>query len=421
MNSPKNHKIPGTLGTRTSFRIAAKFEKTLLGDEIAVELAFSELERYLYGSATTAEDLLAEVEAIPFLLDFILCGQVSEAPQEFIAHQKSVETAASVLQTLSSLNLSGGALDGDTDDPKRLAKRKAQTRRRSSAASTLSSVTEEAPFHAFGVRPPTTQASAAEMITTILDKQRTILQFYLKAFRQEPHCSFFRTVYLPRLPNEEESGVSTDSIPQTPTSPSVPSKIRGSLPARPLDQPLTASLFMDGIESFGEWPILTSPRAQRDLRKARKEDGKKFKIIVKKIQELSKGHFSDDNHKRLTGLNVGVPVYEAKMSRDLRLVRDRATYRRGDNVVLPLVLSDSGTSEQEMRESPQDLNDIAKDLSKAEMEELRSLILEGYVPFSKAFLNNILADQDVAHVFNVSQPEKEIIEYPDSCIVVGEQ
>ncbi len=50
--------------------------------------------------------------------------------------------------------------------------------------------------------------------------------------------------------------------------------------------------------------------------------------------------------------------------------RDRATYRRGDNVVLPLVLSDSGTSEQEMRESPQDLNDIAKDLSKAEMEEV---------------------------------------------------
>lgn len=192
------------------------------------------------------------------------------------------------------------------------------------------------------------------MIIAILHKQRAILQvgactpsphyvtlrspqFYLKAFRQEPHCLFFRTAYLPWLANGEESGVSTDSLPQTPTSPSIPSNIRGSLPARPLDQPLTASLFMDGIESFGEWPILTSPRAQRDLRKARKEDAKKFKIIVKKIQyvrlggasttsltsvyrELSKGHFSDDNHKRLTGLNVGVPVYEAKMSRDLRLV-----------------------------------------------------------------------------------------------------
>lgn len=50
--------------------------------------------------------------------------------------------------------------------------------------------------------------------------------------------------------------------------------------------------------------------------------------------------------------------------------RDRATYRRGDNVVLPLVFSDSGTSELEMRESPHDLNDIAKDLSKADMEEV---------------------------------------------------
>lgn len=50
--------------------------------------------------------------------------------------------------------------------------------------------------------------------------------------------------------------------------------------------------------------------------------------------------------------------------------RDRATYRRGDNVVQPLVFSDSGTSEQEMQKSRQDLNDIAKDLSKADMEEV---------------------------------------------------
>lgn len=51
------------------------FEKTLLRDDIAVEIAFSDLERYLHGSPTTAEELLAEVEVIPFLLDFILCGQ----------------------------------------------------------------------------------------------------------------------------------------------------------------------------------------------------------------------------------------------------------------------------------------------------------------------------------------------------------
>ena len=37
-------------------------------------------------------------------------------------------------------------------------------------------------------------------------------------------------------------------------------------------------------------------------------------------RELSSGHFSDDNQKRLTGKNNPVPIYEAKMTRDSRLV-----------------------------------------------------------------------------------------------------
>jgi hypothetical protein len=37
-------------------------------------------------------------------------------------------------------------------------------------------------------------------------------------------------------------------------------------------------------------------------------------------RELSNGHFSDDNQKRLTGKNIPVPIYEAKMARDSRLV-----------------------------------------------------------------------------------------------------
>ena len=38
-------------------------------------------------------------------------------------------------------------------------------------------------------------------------------------------------------------------------------------------------------------------------------------------RELSNGHFSADNQKRLNGTSAeDVPVFEAKMSRDLRLV-----------------------------------------------------------------------------------------------------
>ena len=37
-------------------------------------------------------------------------------------------------------------------------------------------------------------------------------------------------------------------------------------------------------------------------------------------RELSKGHFSDDNQKRLGGTDAGIPIFEAKMTRDTRLV-----------------------------------------------------------------------------------------------------
>lgn len=39
-----------------------------------------------------------------------------------------------------------------------------------------------------------------------------------------------------------------------------------------------------------------------------------------RTRELSNGHFSDDNQKRLNGVCVGIPIYEAKMTRDKRLV-----------------------------------------------------------------------------------------------------
>ena len=38
------------------------------------------------------------------------------------------------------------------------------------------------------------------------------------------------------------------------------------------------------------------------------------------FRELSNGHFTDDNHKQLTGVDLDVPVYEAKMTRDTRLI-----------------------------------------------------------------------------------------------------
>lgn len=46
----------------------------------------------------------------------------------------------------------------------------------------------------------------------------------------------------------------------------------------------TSALYFDSAEGFGEWRILISTRADRDLRDARRRDYAFFKIIVKKIK-----------------------------------------------------------------------------------------------------------------------------------------
>ena len=49
-------------------------------------------------------------------------------------------------------------------------------------------------------------------------------------------------------------------------------------------QPMKAALYFDDIEGFGEWSILLSTRAQKDLRDYKRADAAMFRIIMKKIK-----------------------------------------------------------------------------------------------------------------------------------------
>ena len=54
--------------------------------------------------------------------------------------------------------------------------------------------------------------------------------------------------------------------------------------AYPMVQPMKAALYFDSAEGLGEWRILMSTKAEKNLREARKQDGNMFKIILKKIK-----------------------------------------------------------------------------------------------------------------------------------------
>jgi len=54
--------------------------------------------------------------------------------------------------------------------------------------------------------------------------------------------------------------------------------------AYPQVQPMKAALYFDSAEGFGQWRILISGRAVRNLREAKKKNTNLFRITLKKIK-----------------------------------------------------------------------------------------------------------------------------------------
>ncbi|PBK60035.1 hypothetical protein ARMSODRAFT_898604 [Armillaria solidipes] len=83
---------------------------------------------------------------------------------------------------------------------------------------------------------------------------------------------------------------------------------------------LSRALYFDTADGFGDWMVVISTNADNLLRRAHKRNLTAFNAIVEKIKELSCGHFTDDNQRRVCGSETEVPVFSAKISRSLRLV-----------------------------------------------------------------------------------------------------
>ncbi|KAI9436974.1 hypothetical protein H4582DRAFT_1853973 [Lactarius indigo] len=322
------------------------------------------------------------------------------------------------------------------------------------------------PFRALRLEVPTSHSQAKEMALGILSKQKGILMSHLFLFRLESLSETLKRNYIPPAvvdaAVEDNGAVAKRSAQDIEIPEEVPA-------AYPQVQPMKAALYFDSVEGFGQWRILISGRADRNLREMRRKDKNLFRITLKKIKELSNGHFSDDNHKRLTGTSVSVPIYEAKMTRDSRLVyqvdcvpdfnsqvrqkarpwsikvfgiythaqldkrlwdsmghqlsrkgkeyQRRCTFRaepihKGDKVVPPASFTVAPPPDVKM------IPDEVPTVSDEVLGELHALlVLEKFVAFSQ--VSSILADQDVVHVFQVSPHEQEIIENAHSCFVQG--
>ncbi|KZP30395.1 P-loop containing nucleoside triphosphate hydrolase protein [Athelia psychrophila] len=247
-------------------------------------------------------------------------------------------------------------------------------------------------------------------------------------------------------------------------------------------QPMKAALYFKNADDFGDWRIFLNGRAIQNLREARRGDKYYFKSIFKKMKELSHGYFSADNQKKLNGgSSSGVPVYEAKVNGNARLVyqvdcvpdignnsksqairifgiyNHNQLERLWDSIGIHLANKGPEYRKNCIARIPispgdryyapvvwpgEEASDVGQifpqlDIPSEDLKELHSLLtLQKFNNFSQAMLNStspfnlnpfslviivagIIADRDVSHVFLVSPQEQRVVDHTSSCYVIG--
>ncbi|TDL19417.1 hypothetical protein BD410DRAFT_842137 [Rickenella mellea] len=323
--------------------------------------------------------------------------------------------------------------------------------------------------HIRSIPIPTTCEEAVELETSLLRDLKEILKTYIDMLRDTQHYEVIKESFIRPVgaadPSQDEDHDVTQNSDQQPTE--TPNETANETTwADPAVQKMQAALYCDSPQDFGEWQILLASSAANDLRKRRK-DGKIFEIILRKLRDLSHGHFSNDNQKRLNGPSNEVPIYEAKMTGDTRLIyqvdcipkwgsegesirvfgiythaqmdgnrlwsqigshlseKRGAEYRRRclsrkrpanarstPNVYTPdawpSIAQCSSDAGPQFSLPPADL---------ASIHDL--LVLEKYISFSQVLLDGILADKNLSHIFNLSAQENAVIFHTSSSYVIG--
>ncbi|KAF8193621.1 hypothetical protein K438DRAFT_1761756 [Mycena galopus ATCC 62051] len=363
-------------------------------------------------------------------------------------HHVLVKEAPELLTTLTSkLFVDGAEPDPATPSVKKgkaTSQKKVKIARR--LAAQPKNVLDPTPFEHLNIPIPETAEEVEKCIEIVLATQRSILEAYLESLRLPAVAASVKATFLsaetmslpeseePLEPEEAEVGPTYQSN----DSPEV---------TYPTLQPIKFStLYRRRATGFGEWEVNIAPRAERDMREYNQRDRKTFSVIVKKMRDLSNGDFSPDNYKQINGGNVEVPIYEAKVTEELRLVYQidcapiydkkvfgvyqdarltRGTFwdsmsrelgKKGQEYkdrllqqpVCALRQQSFGAegyifvpatfpAHEEARLSPGSVPDLPSD----DAEQIQSLLLKT-VHFSQELLDSILADRDVAFVLQIS-------------------
>ncbi|KAJ7652111.1 hypothetical protein DFH06DRAFT_1094341 [Mycena polygramma] len=433
-----------------------------------VRLVLSTLDQELIMSRfpATAEgfgDSLA-YKILAHLSIFFLFAQSVPALHE--NHHGLVKEAPALLAVMASRMVVDGFEPDSTSIGLKKGKPTSQKKLKSArrVASQGKNALDPGPFEHLNMPIPETPEEFEQSVGVVLTTQRSILEAYLESLRLPAVAASIKAACLPAesdtIPESDEA--LSEGAEAEPTV-GIDAPDASYVPLQPVK---FSTLYRRRADGFGEWEINIAPRAERDLREYNRRERKMFLIIVNKMRELSNGDFSHHNYRQIDGDNVEFPIYEARVTEELRLVYqvdcipvyDRTNEQQQALKVFGIYQYEQITRgtfwnslSRQLEKKGQEYKDRCAlrqpslattdgytfvpitfpipnqatfstggvpNLPSDDAEQIQSILLKT-VHFSQELLESILADRDVAFVLQISPQELNVIEHPNSCYVLG--
>ncbi|KAG8794853.1 hypothetical protein FRC16_010327 [Serendipita sp. 398] len=433
--------------------------------------------------------LLQTLRGLYIEVDCSLRAAGSEGDDDFSQENDESVRVESALHTLSKLQFSSppkspkpvsptrtrskrSSISIDVEDDPFFAKRRQKIK--SSKVVSPSLEADGGIFRQLGMQCPSDNDEKQKLELQLLGRLKHTLETYISRSLGHKHLQELMLSKARECTNSDYSTHDSCSPTSRNREQSPTGKPHEDLSANPgvSKRELNASLALN--------PILLSSESIRHLRQFSKGDAHMFTIVRNKMKQLSEGFFSRSNQKRLTGTDSEVPVYEAKMTNDTRLVytidcapdsTGEVGTRGSDGNIAKLSFASTystlpkmfgiythaqinsrlwaavaswsarrGTEHRKrclFRQTSKQSGDyfvpgswpplpdvyadeIQPDIDRDLMLELHSLLThEKFVTLTQTVLQGILADEEATHPFSVSHHEHEIIYHLSSCFVIG--
>ncbi|KAG8744274.1 hypothetical protein FRC10_010437 [Ceratobasidium sp. 414] len=430
---------------------------------------------------------------------------------------RHVPNFVAALEALSSITFGGSSSAKDKEDDEDVDPffKKKQSQKKRKAAGTArgrqnTALVDPGLFAAIDFDLPTTPDELSVTEIHLLDSLRELLEVLLDSFARPELVVHAKALFFKETLQHVQGSNPSSSLVLPTSESNNTNTATTSAPdpgAFPHIRPLGAAKYFDNASELGAWPVVVSGRAVAHLRQIKKGDNHVFRMVRKKITfdllyVMDLGVLPSANyHKDSSPMTIRkgfwdwkqkacdlegtcgqllslacpgtVPIYEAKVSRDLRIVYQidldtdvdtkvdkqiiklygvythaqldnrlwslvshyhinrrgkeyrrrclfRATHRApGQNVTLPAQFPHDEDLEVPV-ELPSKEAPKLEGMTDKDFLELHSLIaLEKFIPMSQTLIDSILNDSDSSHVFHVSPKEKEIIYHQSACFVLG--